>query len=318
MSAWGYYQAEDGHIYLESTDDYTSLEYYPVKELTGIRRVLKALSSILMGKIDAEQVGLTALGRCIGNGNATDGSVLRIMSREAREAVFSADVVIAKGQANYETLYGCGCNVFYIFMCKCMLFMDRFKVPQFTGILTYEDPEILFNVYADEALLKRYQFRQILPEEGTQAGEMDSVCFPPEEAKPMEIMCRFAEKIPEIFLAAIDRETGKVAGFLCGIASDEAHFNDAFFTDLSLHDPAAQTVYLLGLDILPRYRRQGLAGELLRLYEIWSQVRGKHRMVLTAHKEKVGMYEKMGFTDLGISDSVWGGGVWHEMERRLQ
>ena len=41
-------------------------------------------------------------------------------------------------------------------------------------------------------------------------------------------------------------------------------------------------------------------------------------MVLTAHKEKVGMYEKMGFTDLGISDSVWGGGVWHEMERRLQ
>jgi ribosomal protein S18 acetylase RimI-like enzyme len=77
-------------------------------------------------------------------------------------------------------------------------------------------------------------------------------------------------------------------------------------------------VYLLGLDILPRYRRQGLARELLRLYEIWSQVRGKHRMVLTAHKEKVGMYEKMGFTDLGISDSVWGGGVWHEMERRLQ
>ena len=268
--------------------------------------------------IDAEQVGLTALGRCIGNGNATDGSVLRIMSREAREAVFSADVVIAKGQANYETLYGCGCNVFYIFMCKCMLFMDRFKVPQFTGILTYEDPEILFNVYADEALLKRYQFRQILPEEGTQAGEMDSVCFPPEEAKPMEIMCRFAGELPEIFLVVIDRETGKVAGFLCGIASDEAHFSDAFFTDLSLHDPAAQTVYLLGLDILPQYRGQGLAGELLRLYEIWSQVRGKHRMVLTAHKEKVGMYEKMGFTDLGISDSVWGGGVWHEMERRLQ
>jgi ribosomal protein S18 acetylase RimI-like enzyme len=199
-----------------------------------------------------------------------------------------------------------------------MLFMDRFKVPQFTGILTYEDPEILVNVYADEALLKRYQFRQILPEEGTQAGEMDSVCFPPEEAKPMEIMCRFAGELPEIFLVAIDRETGKVAGFLCGIASDEAHFSDAFFTDLSLHDPAAQTVYLLGLDILPRYRRQGLAGELLRLYEIWSQVRGKHRMVLTAHKEKVGMYEKMGFTDLGISDSVWGGGVWHEMERRLQ
>ena len=267
---------------------------------------------------DAEQVGLTEFGCCIGNGNATDGSVMRIMSREAREAITRADVVIAKGQANYETLYGCACNVFYIFMCKCMLFMDRFKVPQFTGILTFEDPGILFNVYADEDLLKDYQFRQILPEEGVQAGEMDRICFPPEEAKPMEIMCRFVQKIPEQFLVAVDRRTGKIAGYLCGISSDEEHFKDGFFTDLSFNDPAAQTVYLLGLDILPGHRGRGLAKELLRIYGIWSQVRGKHRMVLTAHEEKVGMYEKLGFADLGISESVWGGGVWHEMERRLQ
>ena len=267
---------------------------------------------------DAEQVGLTQFGRCIGNGNDTDGSAMRIMSREAREAITRADVVIAKGQANYETLYGCACNVFYIFMCKSMLFMDRFKVPQFTGILTFEDPEILFNVYADEALLKDYRFRQILPEEGVQAGEMDRICFPPEEAKPMEIMCRFVDKIPEQFLAAIDRRTGKVAGYLCGISSDEEHFRDEFFTDLSFHDPAARTAYLLGLDILPEHRGRGLAKELLRIYGIWGRVRGKHRMVLTAHEEKVGMYEKLGFADLGISNSVWGGGIWHEMECGLQ
>ena len=267
---------------------------------------------------DAEQVGLTGFGRCIGNGNATDGSVMRIMSREAREAIFNADVVIAKGQANYETLYGCACKVFYIFMCKCMLFMDRFKVPQFTGILTYEDPEILFNVYANEALLKDYRFRQILPEEGEQAGEMDRICFPPEEAKPMDVMCRFVQKIPEQFLAAVDRRTGKVAGYLCGISSDEAHFRDEFFTDLTFHDPAARTVYLLGLDILPEHRGRGLAKELLRIYGIWSQVRGKHRLVLTAHEEKIGMYEKLGFADLGISGSKWGGGVWYEMECSLQ
>ena len=220
---------------------------------------------------DAEQVGLTKLGHCIGNGTATDGTVLRTVSREAREAIAHADVVIAKGQANYETLYGCGYNIFFIFMCKCMLFMDRFKVPQFTGILAYEDPEILFNVYADEALLKRYRFRQILPEEGAQAGEMDRICFPPEEAKPMDIMCRFVGKMPEQFLVAVDRGTGKVAGFLCGISSDEARFTDEFFTDLSLNDPAAQTVYLLGLDILPEYRGQGLARELMKLYGIWSK-----------------------------------------------
>ena len=134
----------------------------------------------------------------------------------------------------------------------------------------------------------------------------------------MEIMCRFVEKIPEQFLVAEDRRTGKVAGFLCGISSDEARFKDEFFIDLSLNDPAAQTVYLLGLDILPEYRGQGLARELMKLYGIWSQVKGKHRMVLTAHAEKVGLYEKFGFTDLGISDSTWGGGVWHEMFKPLE
>ena len=77
-------------------------------------------------------------------------------------------------------------------------------------------------------------------------------------------------------------------------------------------------MYLLGLDILPEYRGQGLAKELIKLYGIWSQVKGKHRMVLTAHAEKVGLYEKLGFTDLGISGSTWGGGVWHEMVKPLE
>ena len=84
-----------------------------------------------------------------------------------------------------------------------------------------------------------------------------------------------------------------------------------------MHDPAAQTDFLMGLDVLPEYRGKGLARELMRLYGIQAQVKGRLRMVLTAHEEKVGMYEKMGFTDLGISGSVWGGNPWHEMEIRL-
>ena len=266
---------------------------------------------------DMEQIGMAELGRCMGNGTATDGTVLRNLSREARETIMNADMVIAKGQANYETLYGCGCNIFYIFMCKCMLFMDRFKVPQFYGVLTHEEPEILFGVYGDEELLKRYQFRQILPEEADQAVEIENTCFPPNEACPEDEMRRRVAMMPEQFLVAVDRETGKLAGFLNGLCSDEKELRDEFFTDVTLHDPAAQTDFLMGLDVLPAYRGQGLAKELMRLYGIWGQVKGRHKMVLTAHEEKVGMYERMGFTDLGVSNSVWGGGVWHEMEYRI-
>lgn len=267
---------------------------------------------------DMEQIGMAELGRCMGNGTATDGTVLRNLSREARETIMNADMVIAKGQANYETLYGCGCNIFYIFMCKCMLFMDRFKVPKFYGVLTHEEPEILFGVYGDEALLKRFQFRQILPEEADQAVEIENICFPPNEACPESEMRRRVAMIPNQFLVAVDRETGKLAGYVNGLCSDEKELRDDFFTDVTLHDPAAQTDFIAGLDVLPAYRGQGLAKELMRLYCIWGQVKGMHRVVLTAHEEKVGMYERMGFKDLGIASSVWGGGVWHEMEHRLE
>ena len=266
---------------------------------------------------DAEQVGLTQIGRCIGNGTATDGTVLRIVSRAAREAIALADVVISKGQANYETLYGCAYNVFFIFMCKCMLFMDRFKVPQFTGILTFEDPEILFNVYADEKVLKKFRFRPARPEEGRRLGEIDRICFPPNEAAPMDSMIEFVKVIPDQILVAEDRETGEIAGFASSMASDEENLRDEFFTDVRFHDPAAQTAFGLSLDVLPQFRNQGIARELVRLCCIWCQVKGRRRLVITAHEELVEMYKRMGFKDLGISDSKWGGTVWHEMDRML-
>ena len=266
---------------------------------------------------DAQQVGMTELGRCIGNGTVTDGTVMRILSREAREAITGADMVIAKGQANYESMYGCGYNIFYIFMCKCMLFTERFKVPKLTGILTHEDSEILMNVFADEKLLKDYQFRAARFGEVERINEIERICFPPNEACPEEEMYRRVAAMPEQFLVVVDRATGEIVGFLNGLASDEKKFRDEFFVDVTLHDPAAQTEFLMGLDVVPEYRGKGLARELMRLYGIRAQVKGRIRMVLTAHEEKIGMYEKMGFTDLGLSGSVWGGNPWHEMEIRL-
>ncbi len=87
---------------------------------------------------DADQVGMDALARVITNGTALDGTVLRKMPAYPRSVLEHADVIIAKGQANYETLQGCGLNIFYLFMCKCSLFTKRFGVPQFSGILTAE------------------------------------------------------------------------------------------------------------------------------------------------------------------------------------
>lgn len=73
------------------------------------------------------------------------------------------------------------------------------------------------------------------------------------------------EKAPELFLVAEDRTTGKIAGFLNGLATDREHLTDDFFTDAEMHDPKGKNIMLLGLDVLPEYQRQGLARELVAL-----------------------------------------------------
>ena len=89
--------------------------------------------------MDAAQVGMGEVAqRVIGNGCDLPGAVLTRISAEALSEVDAADVIISKGQANYEGLSGCGRNIFYIFMCKCELFIKRFGVEKFSGVLTKE------------------------------------------------------------------------------------------------------------------------------------------------------------------------------------
>ena len=162
-------------------------------------------------------------------------------------------------------------------------------------------------------LSDRFLFRSILPEEGEQAAEIERICFPPNEACSRKMMLERARRAPELFLVAQDRQTGRLAGFLNGLATRETVFRDEFFTDANLHDPEGETVMRLGLDVLPEYRMQGLARELMARYLRREKERGRRLVLLTCLEDKVGMYEKMGFKDEGISASSWGGEQWHEM-----
>ena len=166
----------------------------------------------------------------------------------------------------------------------------------------------------DNELCERFDFRQIRPEEADQAVVIEQICFPPNEACSREQMEERVKLAPDLFLVAVDKETGKIAGFLNGIATTEELFRDEFFMDASLHNPEGRNVMLCGLDVLPEYQRQGLARELVRQYCRREEERGRRRLVLTCLAAKVDMYRKFGFTDLGEANSSWGGEKWHEMD----
>lgn len=87
---------------------------------------------------DAEYVGLGEAAEILSNGAAIAGTVYDMMPEPARQALDQADVILAKGQGNYESLCGQGRHIFFAFLCKCDLFIRRFGVPPLTGMLVEE------------------------------------------------------------------------------------------------------------------------------------------------------------------------------------
>lgn len=164
---------------------------------------------------------------------------------------------------------------------------------------------------------ERFLFRDIRMDEKEEVTEIEQICFPPNEACSARSMKERVETAPELFLVAEDTETGKIAGFLNGMSTKETIFRDEFFTEIHLYDPAGENVMLLGLDVRPEYRRQGLAREIVRQYAEREKKNGRRRLVLTCLESKVEMYQKFGFRDLGMANSTWGGEIWHEMDYQL-
>ena len=162
-------------------------------------------------------------------------------------------------------------------------------------------------------LHERFAFRNIRSEEGEQEAAIEQACFPPKEACTKKMMLKRAAKARELFLVAEDRRTGRIAGFLTGIATEEESFRDEFFLNADLHDHQGPNVMLLSLAVLPAYRGQGLAREIMRNYLKRERENGRRRVLLTCVESKVKMYEKMGFQDAKIANSSWGGNQWYEM-----
>lgn len=85
---------------------------------------------------DAQQIGLPF--PVIDNGNLVPGTQLDQLDREARQALENANIILAKGQGNAETMMGCGLNVYYAFLIKCPRFMRRFQKEKLSPMFAKE------------------------------------------------------------------------------------------------------------------------------------------------------------------------------------
>lgn len=87
---------------------------------------------------DAYFVGMDQYAQIVNNGADLPGTDLLEVSEEFEELFHKADVVIAKGQGNFESLEGCGKNIYYLFLCKCDMMMEKLGAGRYSNMFIGE------------------------------------------------------------------------------------------------------------------------------------------------------------------------------------
>lgn len=84
---------------------------------------------------DAVAAGLDAVAEILETGSAAPGTILERYSGEFRRRFAQATLIIAKGQANYETLSGVDAPVFFLLQAKCEVIARDLGVPTGSVVL---------------------------------------------------------------------------------------------------------------------------------------------------------------------------------------
>jgi len=87
--------------------------------------------------LDARTVGLHEIVEIIDNGSDAPGTVLSDCSPEFVERFEAADLIVAKGQGNFETLSNEPRNIFFLFKVKCPVFAIHIGQPVGTQVLIH-------------------------------------------------------------------------------------------------------------------------------------------------------------------------------------
>lgn len=93
------------------------IEQLPVEHVTLVVKGAPVLNDATVE--DARVVGLTEIVDVVENGSDAPGTILETCSLHFRDLFTATDLVVAKGQANYETLSQIDKNVFFLLKAKC-------------------------------------------------------------------------------------------------------------------------------------------------------------------------------------------------------
>ena len=141
--------------------------------------------------------------------------------------------------------------------------------------------------------------------------QIESACFPPEQAASLAAIQRRIAAYPEhVLLGVLD---GEIVGYAMGPVIDQPTIVDEMFADESCHGSANPYQSVFSLAVHPDFQRRGFARLLLN--ELIAQARreGRRTVTLTCREHRIAYYESFGFRNHGVAASVHGGVPWYDM-----
>ena len=141
---------------------------------------------------------------------------------------------------------------------------------------------------------------------------VEGACFPAAEAATEKDFAARLAVYPNHFWL-LEEDDGTLVSFVNGLVTDGPLLRDEMYADASLHNEHGAWQMIFGVNTLPQYRRQGLAGQVLERVIADARAQGRKGCVLTCKDKLIHYYEKFGFQNEGVSASTHGGVVWYDM-----
>lgn len=140
----------------------------------------------------------------------------------------------------------------------------------------------------------------------------EAACFPPAEAATEQEFVERIKYYSNHFWLLYDAD--KLIAFVDGFVTDEPDLTDEMYENAYMPNENGAWQMIFGVNTLPKYRKRGYAGELIRRAIADARQQGRKGLVLTCKDRLLAYYAKFGFVDEGVSEKSTHGNVrWHQM-----
>ena len=140
-------------------------------------------------------------------------------------------------------------------------------------------------------------------------------CFPKEGAATKEAFEKRIQRISDSFFVAVVED--QIVGLVNGPVINQPFITDDLFSDIKENPSTGGHQSILGIAVAPLYKNRGIASALLAHLERSAKEKLRETMTLTCKEDLVSFYEKKGYKNRGVSNSMHGGVTWYNMTKSL-